>query len=85
MEYRGRAYRRHHRRRVIHNRLEHKRLVWFRNHRDWFDENRERMAAGLAKWNLVCSCGLCTMGKREGKRRERHEARLALGKEVAIL
>jgi hypothetical protein len=42
-----------------------------------------RRSAKLSKSNLCCSCGMCTMGKRERIRRERHESKLILknGKE----
>lgn len=75
---RGKAWLRHHRRRVIAKRL--------KVQRRW-DQNlgigpslrcAPRVPGRYAKWNLVCSCGLCTMGKREDKRKERHLSRLSL-------
>jgi hypothetical protein len=83
MEERGRALRRHHRRRVIHNRLEIKR-DWFRHDPGFVDDNREAMAAGLAKYNLACSCGMCAHDKWSWRRRkDRRQGRALTRAEVA--
>jgi hypothetical protein len=94
---RGKAWLRHQRRRVVAKRFHIQYDCWHQGHDtpgphktryvdpNYIDDRNDllRRSNKFSKWNLACSCGMCTMGKRPDKRRARHESKLALkqGKE----
>lgn len=92
---RGLAWSKHHRVRIVAKRFHIQYDCWREGHEKagphvrgrWSDpdyvNDREDLVSRcrrLAKWNLACSCGMCTMGKRPSKRMNRHNAKLALRK-----
>ena len=90
---RGKDWTRHHRKRICLKRFHIQYDFWRRGrdlpgpHRQGrYIETREdvvKISKRLAKQNLACSCGMCTLGKRPNKRKDRHMAKLSLRKEVA--
>jgi len=75
---RTRAERRHHRNRVIINRMRVVRDVWGRHDPDDWPDHPGR----LAKFNLKCTCWMCSnrTWDRPKNRRERHEECVRLRK-----
>lgn len=82
MSERGRAYRRHHRRRVIAHRLYIYVQCWTTGKLFGPPEQPGR----YAKFNLVCSCGMCAYDKAtKVVKRKRHALKEELRKELASL
>jgi len=89
---RGKDWLRHQRKRIVDKRFHIQYDCWREGHdqpgshirsghKVWGRKWLEARSKKLAKQNLACSCGMCTMGKRPNKRKARHIAKLVLKRE----